>query len=107
MAGIIERIAKNPATILQRTGITDGKPVWSEISCLCFPFDFEQSDKEYFGAIQDGKIFMVAPLELDTPPELPGRIVYDGIEYDIRGIRTYRNLKGVCMGYRIAVAGAS
>ena len=93
--------------IEQPDSIVDGKQQYTRIPARGRVVDFSQRDIDYFGTIQDGKIFMVAPLELDTPPELPGRIVYDGIEYDIRGIRTYRNLKGVCMGYRIAVAGAS
>ena len=104
MAGIIERNARDQATIRQRIGITDGKDVWGDVQCRCFVLDFEQSDKEYFGAIQNGKIFMVAPMATD--PQLPGRILHNGEEYEIRGIRTYRNLKGVLMGYRIAVAGA-
>lgn len=105
MAGIIERNARYEAVIRQRTGIADGKPQWTDVTCRCFSLDFEQSDREYFGAIQNGKIFMVAPME--TTPLLPGRIVFENVEYEIRGIRTYRNLKGVLMGYRVAVAGAS
>lgn len=105
MAGIIERNARDQAVIKQRIGISDGKDVWADVQCRCFSLDFEQSDKEYFGAIQNGKIFMVAPL--GTNPHLPGMILHNGIEYEIRGIRTYRNLKGVLLGYQIAVAGAS
>ena len=105
MAGIIERNARDHATIRQRNDIVDGKDVWSDRECRCFCIDFEQSDKEYFGAIQNGKIFMVAPLETD--PHLPGMILHNGREYEIRGIRMYRNMKGILLGYRIAVAGAS
>lgn len=105
MAGIIERNARFQAIIKQRTEIKDGKAVWSEVECRCFSLDFEQADKDYFGSIQNGKIIMVAPME--SAPKLPGFIVYEGVEYEMRGVRIYRNLKGVTMGYRIAVAGAS
>ena len=104
MAGIIERNANTPAIIKQRIGFWDGKPIWAELECYCFSLDFEQSDKDYFGTIKNGKILMVAPMEIT--PVLPGFIVYEGIEYVMKGIRIYRNLKGVLMGYRIAVAGA-
>ncbi|MCD8295476.1 MAG: hypothetical protein LUE27_09590 [Clostridia bacterium] len=105
MAGIIERNARDTAVIRRRAGIEDGKPVWSEEECLCFPMDFEQSDRDWLGAIESGKVFLVAPM--GEAPGLPGMVVYNGEEYDIRGVRTYRNLRGELLGYRVAVAGAS
>ena len=105
MAGIIERNARVRAIIKQRMGIEDGKTVWSEVECLCFSLDVEKAGKDYFGSIQNGKVIMVAPM--DSTPTLPGFIIYEGVEYEIREIQTYRNLKGVVMGYRIVVAGAS
>lgn len=105
MAGIIERNAKTPAVIKQKVSIVDGKPTWNSTPCVCMVFDFTQADIQYFGAVQNGKIFLVSPLP--NPPKLPGMIVLDNIEYDIKGIKIYRNLKGELLGYRIAVAGAS
>lgn len=105
MAGIIKKNAKTTAVIKQCCSIVDGKPVWTTISCLCLVFDFTQADIQYFGAVQNGKIFLVAPLK--NHPQLPGMIVLDNVEYDIKGIKIHRNLKGVVLGYRIAVAGAS
>ena len=105
VAGIIEKHAKTAATLKQRSGISDGKPIWSGSSCTVMELSYTRSDVERFGTIANGKIFLVSPLPFT--PTLPGRIVCGGVEYDIKGIRTYRNLKGVLIGYRMAVAGAS
>lgn len=105
MAGIIEKHAKTAATIKQRCGISDGKPVWSNTDCLVMALDYTARDIGYFGALNNGKIFLVSPLE--STPTLPGKIICDGTEYEIKGIKTYRNLKGVLIGYRIAVAGGA
>ena len=105
MPGIIERYAKTAMTLKQRSGIVDGKPTWSSTACVGMVLDFTKSDLEYFGAIQNGKIFLVSPL--DFTPTLPGMMVCSGVEYEIKGIKTYRNLRGVLLGYRMAVAGAS
>ena len=105
MPGLIDRHARTPLTLRQRAGIVDGKPTWREYSCRGMILDFSARDIDYFGAIRNGKIFLVAPFEIT--PELPGTIVFGGREYDIKGIKTYRNLRGVLYGYRMAVAGAS
>lgn len=106
MAGIIERNARIRLTLKQRSGISDGKPTWSGISCRGFFTDMTQADFEYFGRIRNGRIFFVAPFA-GTAPKLPAMIVCDGVEYEVQGIRTYRNLQGVLLGYRMAVAGGA
>lgn len=104
MAGIIEKHAKTAMTLKQRSGIVDGKPTWSSTDCLGMVLDYTSSDVGYFGAIKNGKIFLIPPLEFT--PTLPGKMLCGGVEYEIKGIKTYRNLKGVLIGYRMAVAGA-
>ena len=105
MAGLIERYAKTAMTLKQRAGIVDGKPTWNETDCLGMILDFTSRDIGYFGSIQNGKIFLIPPLPF--VPELPGMMLCGGSEYEIKGIKTYRNLRGILLGYRIAVAGAS
>ena len=105
MAGIIERYAKTAMTLKQRSAIVDGKPTWSSTACLGMVLDYTGRDIDDFGAIKNGKIFLVAPMAFT--PALPGMMLCDGVEYEIKGIKTYRNLKGVLLGYRIAVAGAA
>ena len=105
MRGIIEKRAKLPVTICQQPVISDGKTTYQrEIAARGLLFDFSQDDFDYFGTIKNGKIFLIAPL--DAPPEVPGQIVYEGRCYDIKQVKTYRNLKMQVLGYRIAVAGA-
>lgn len=105
MPGIIQKYAKNPLVIRQAPVIVDGKASYqNEIPATGMIFDFSQRDIDYFGSIQNGKIFLVAPLA--ETPSLPGQIVHDGISYEIKGVKTYRNLKGRLLGYRIAVMGA-
>jgi len=105
MAGLIERNAKNIISLKQRTGISDGKPVFgTAVSCLAMIFDFRQSDKNEFGSIQNGKIFLIAPLS--SPPALPGFVSCDGNDYEMKSVKILRNLKGVVLGYRVAAAGA-
>lgn len=79
-------------TLRQMSGIVDGKPTWSDTSCRGIVLDFTNSDLDYFGAIKNGKIFLVAPLSFT--PTLPGMMICDGFEYEIKGIKTYRNLRG-------------
>lgn len=105
MAGIIEKIAKTPIIIKQETRIEDGKVIFGrEVSALAFEIGFTQTDVGMFGAIQNGKIFLVAPTSVT--PEQPAQIVCNGKTYDVKGIKPYRNMKNVLLGYRIAVAGA-
>jgi hypothetical protein len=105
MAGMIEKKAKTPITIKQPTGsFTDGKPEYSEVPGMAMFFDFSQRDLNYFGSIKNGKIFLVAPLATD--PILPGKIIFNNKEYDLKAIKTYRNTKSEVLGYRCAVAGA-
>ena len=104
MAGLIEKHAKTAMTLKQRVSVVDGKPTWAETPCRGMVLDFTARDTGYFGAIQNGKIFLVVPLPFT--PTLPGKMLCDGVEYDIKGIKLYRNLRGVLIGYRMAVAGA-
>lgn len=104
MAGIIEKYAQNSVTIRKRVGIVDGKPEWAEFEALAIMFDFTQSDIDYFGSVKNGKVFLVSPA-IEQAPELPGQVIHEGKCYDIQGVKTYRNLKGKLLGYRIAVAG--
>ena len=92
-------------TLKQRGGISDGKPVWTSVLCNGFTLDMTQADVEYFGRIKDGRIFLIAPLR--SVPALPAMIVCDGREYEVKGIKTYRNLKGELLGYRMAAAGGA
>lgn len=105
MAGIIEKIATTPITIKQQTTILDGLVVWGRnIDALAFETGFTQTDVGLFGTIQNGKIFLVAPTSVT--PEQPAQIVCNGKTYDVKGIKPYRNMKNILLGYRIAVAGA-
>ena len=117
MAGVIEKYANNPITIRRRVGIIDGQPEWEEFAALAMMFDFTQSDIDYFtssgikrggnlGSIKNGKVFLVSPA-IGQAPELPGQVLHDGKTYDIQGVKTYRNLKGQLLGYRVAVAGGA
>ena len=65
MAGIIEKHAKTAMTLKQQSGIVDGKPTWSSTDCLGMVLDYTGSDVGYFGAIKNGKIFLIPP-----PPPL-------------------------------------
>ena len=104
MSGVIEKYARNSITIRKRVGIVDGKPEWEEFGAIAMIFDFTQRDMDYFGDVKNGTVFLVSPT-ISQAPELTGQVVYDGKCYDIQGIKTYRNLKGQLLGYRIAVAG--
>ena len=104
MAGIIEKIATTPIIIKQETSIVDGQVIWGQdISALAFEMGFTQTDVGIFGTIHNGKIFLVAPtIELKQP----ALVICNGETYDVKGIKPYRSMKNVLLGYRIAVAGA-
>lgn len=106
MAGIIEKIAHTPITIKQEVGILDGKTVWgNDISAVAFIMGFQQSDISLYGTIQNGKVFLVPPPQRE--PRLPAIILCNGEKYDVKGIKPYRNMKNVLLGYRIVVAGGA
>ena len=103
MASIIEKYASEDVTLLQGQIISDGKPSFSEsIAAKAIVSDFTQADLDYFGRIQNGRIFYVSPL--DAPPALPGQIIWNGVTHEIQGVRVYKNLSGLLLGYKIAVA---
>ena len=106
MAGIIEKIATTPITIKQQTTILDGMVVWGRnIEALAFEMGFTQTDVGMFGAIQNGKIFLVTPTSVT--PEQPAQIVCNGKTYDVKAIKPIRNIKNVLLGYKIACHGYS
>ena len=103
MASIIEKYASEDVTLLQEPVIYDGKTTFTEsIPAKAIVSDFSQADLDYFGRITSGLIFYVSPL--DTPPALPGQIVWNGRTFDIKGVRVYKNLSGLLLGYKIAAA---
>ena len=103
MASIIEKYASEDVTLLQGPVIIDGKPSFTEsIPAKAIVSDFSQADIDYFGRITSGLIFYVSPL--DAPPTLPGQIVWNGRTFDIKGVRVYKNLSGLLLGYKIAAA---
>ena len=103
MASIIEKYASEDVTLLQEPVIYDGKTTFTEsIPAKAIVSDFSQADLDYFGRITSGLIFYVSPL--DAPPALPGQIVWNGRTFDIKGVRVYKNLSGLLLGYKIAAA---
>ena len=103
MASIIEKYASEDVTLLQGAVISDGKTTFAEsIPAKAIVSDFTQADLDYFGRIEAGRIFYVSPL--DAPPALPGQIIWNGITHDIKGIRIYKNLSGLLLGYKLAAA---
>ena len=106
MAGLIEKNARLDFTLKQAgDDITDGKENWLSIPCKGLLLDMRSNDFNLYGTLQDGKVFLVAPLE--DEPLLPGFIVYGSKEYEIKSIKTLRNLRGTVLGYRIVAAGGS
>lgn len=104
MSGIIGNYARNSIIIRKRVGFVDGKPVFEDFNGIAMIFDFSRGDVSLFGAIQNGKVFLVAP-NIPEAPEVHGQVIYDGQTYDIHGVKTYRNIKGELVGYKVAVAG--
>jgi hypothetical protein len=105
MAGIIEKIANTPIIIRQRTDVEDGKEIFGKnIAAYARVMGFTQTDIGLYGAVQNGKIFLVSPTEVE--PVLPAVIVYNGEEYDAKSVKPIRNMKNILLGYRIAAAGA-
>ena len=116
MAGVIERIAKELVVLHIPTGqYEDGKPKFDEVEGRAFVFESSENPVEYvgsykkgdFGHIGAGVKMLVAPLAGDKKPRHPCKLEYGGKLYDLQGMRTVRNMKGVLLGYVIYVAGAS
>ncbi len=80
--------------------IADGKLQYTRIPARGRLIDFSQRDIDYFGTIQEGKIVLVAPPEI---PRLPGRIVIDGVTYELKSVKICRDLSGRVRGCRCAV----
>ena len=78
MAGMIEKNARLDFTLRQAgDDIADGKENWLSIPCKGLLLDMRSNDFNLYGTLQDGKVFLVAPLE--DEPLLPGFIVYGSI----------------------------
>ena len=106
MAGIIEKNARLEFTLKQAGDeISDGKYNWISVPSRGLLLDMRSNDFNLYGTLQDGKVFLIAPLPEE--PLLPGFIVYGSKEYEIKSIKTLRNLRGVVLGYRIVAAGGS
>jgi hypothetical protein len=103
MAGIIEKNAYLQLILKQAGDVSDGKYSWIDTECSGMVLDMQSNDFNQFGTLQDGKVFLLAPLKFE--PLLPAKIVCDGKEYDIKGLKTLRNIRGVVLGHRLVAAG--
>ena len=100
MAGIVEKIAKTPATLYQPTGkIVDGKPELHPVPCLAFVMGGEQSQLVQIGSTIRQKTILLAPLA--TEPVLPAKLTIEGVKYDVASVKTVRNMSGVVVGHKL------
>ena len=104
MAGLIKKNAYLDL-ILKQAGdeIADGKESWLSIPCRGMMLDMRSNEYNLYGTLQDGKVFLIAPLPEE--PLLPGFVVHNGKEYEIKILKTLRNMRGTVLGYRIVAAG--
>lgn len=86
--------------IQQPDEIKDGKQTYKDVPARGRLIDFAQCDLDYFGTIQNGKIILVAPPNV---PELPARIVVNGVVYNLKSVRVCRNIGGRLIGCRCVV----
>ena len=101
MASIIEKYASQDITLLQNPVIADGKTTYKDrIDAKAIVSEFKEADEQYFGKIRNGITFYISPL--DDPPQLPGKILCHGREYEIKGVRIYKNLSSKLPGYKAA-----
>ena len=103
MPGIIDRYKREDFTISQRTGISDGKPVFGTITAHGFSLDYSRQDGTSFGVVHRGKTFYVAPL--DSTPTLPCKITLNGVEYEAETVERLMTLGGELWGYKIVAFG--
>ena len=103
MPGLIDRYKRETYTIKQRSGIVDGKPTFTEIQAQGLSLDTSKDDESSFGTVHRGKVFFVAPL--DSTPQIPCKIVYDGVEYDVRTVERLMTLRGELWGYKLVAFG--
>ena len=91
MASIIEKYASQDVTLLQNPVIADGKITYkTRIEAKAIVSEFKEADEQYFGKIRNGITFYISPL--DDPPLLPGKILCNGREYEIKGVRICKKL---------------
>lgn len=86
--------------IEQPDAIVDGKQQYTRIPARGRVIDFSERDIDFFGTIQNGKIVLIAPPDI---PLLPGRIVAEGVTYDLKSVKICRDLSGKLRGCRCAV----
>jgi hypothetical protein len=104
MASWVAKKCHTPITVKYPTGtVVDGKPTYTEVPGMARISDFAQADIDYFGRIQNGKIFLVAPLAVKPP--VTAQIVHAGKTYDLKAVKTYTNAKDEVLAYKCAVAG--
>ena len=99
MASLLVKLCKTSITIKYPTGtIVDGKQTFTDVSGKARMTDFSQADIDYFGKVQDGVIFLVAPLS--AKPPVNAKITCDEKTYDLKAVKTYKNAKGEIVGYK-------
>lgn len=104
MAGMIEEIAQTPIMVIQPTmEIVDGQHDFFPVQAMGFITEMNSNDFSRWGNITCGKVIYVAPMLRD--PVVPGKVILNGAEFDIKSIRIYRNLSGELLGYRLVVSG--
>ena len=104
MPGLIEKYKRDTFTLKRRSGISDGKPTFSSETCEGLSLDMTKEEISVFGLNHRGKVFYVCPLE--TTPQLPCKITFDGLDYDVQTIEVLRTLRGELWGYRMIAFGA-
>ena len=105
MAGLIEKNANIPITIRIAGDIVDGETSFENHSAMAMVFESSQSVSDSYGTVQQEKTFLVAPL--DVTPDMPCEIIHDNTCYDVKSIKTIRNMKGVLLGYKITSVGGA
>lgn len=82
----------------------DSKPVMAMTSARAREIDFSQSDRNFFGSIQNSKIFLFPPPADGIVPIVGAEIECNGKKYDIIAVRVCRGISARVSAYRCAVA---
>lgn len=102
---VIIRRANRPVRILMKSGmVVDGKEGTIAVDTKAFVKDASRDQLAETGDVSVGKSFYIPPMKAGRP-SLPCQIEYMGRFYDIIDIKVYTDLRGVCKGYRMVVAG--
>lgn len=103
MEAIIRR-ANRPVRVLLKSGvILDGKEGTVAVSTKAFVKDGFRDRFAPSGEVLSGRAFYIPPMK--ESPSMPCKIEYQGQEYDVADLKVYTDLRGVCKGYRMVVAG--